>query len=93
MNTLELAEYEVVPRTPAIFRAATMAVLTGFILTLAFICLPLSGWQADQPVTVTAPMLVDALMRLIPWRGLGWLDYDIADQVLFRLCGIGTGMG
>lgn len=93
MNTLELAEYEVVPLIPAIFGAAMMTLLTGFILTLAFVCLPLSGWQADQPVTVTAPMLIDALMRLIPWRGLSWLDYDIADQVLFRLCGIGTGMG
>lgn len=93
MNKLELAEYETIPFVTAIGHALRLALLTGLLLTIGFLCIPLSGWAADQPVMVTAPMLMGALRELLVGQSIDWLGYDIGEQVWSRLGGIGVGMG
>lgn len=92
MKKLELAEYESIPTLPASFAAAKLSGLTGVLLALVLLCLPLSGWHNDQPLAVTAPMLINALLNLQSWWRLDWLPYDIAEQMYFRLGAIGVGM-
>lgn len=88
-----LEGYEHISVWPAIWHAMMLALVTGAILIGLFICLPMSGWADDQPITVTVPMVIAALEKLVVQRrGLAWIDYDIAGQIHLRLLGVAIGM-
>ncbi|RDE07803.1 type IV secretion system DNA-binding domain-containing protein [Pelagibacterium lacus] len=88
-----LESYEHISIWPAAWHALILALSTGAILVGLFICIPMSGWANDQPIMVTAPMILAAIHSFLSVDApYATLDYDIVDQIDFRLMAIGVGM-